>query len=162
VLTGELASQWSATVALSRMWAASPGTKDRCTTHRSALDYSSLPFELMPFSPADVFRAKESPSIVLNGLSWLVSCTASSSPPMLHLRCYGVHLMKSGSKVPRVELSPLGMFADLSPRRTHLPSPDLDKLAHRVPQQLRSIRKKTKNIEFTGMGDKMGRVHMQR
>lgn len=81
---------------------------------------------------------------------------------MLHLRCYGVHLMKSGSKVPRVELSPLGMFADLSPRRTHLPSPDLDKLAHRVPQQLRSIRKKTKNIEFTGMGDKMGRVHMQR
>lgn len=78
----------------------------------------------------------------------------------IHFRLYNVNFKHSGTKVPKIELSSMGPFADLQLRRTKWASADVAKVARRVPRQLRPA--KEKNVSRDAFGEKIGRVHMER
>jgi ribosome production factor 2 len=106
----------------------------------------------------DFFRGEEIEKLALTGLQNVIVVTGHGK--QLHIRVYMVRMMKSGTKVPKVGLKPCGPNLDLKLRRTHYPSPELDKASKRQPRELRA--KKVKNVEYSALGDKMGRVHMRR
>jgi ribosome production factor 2 len=105
----------------------------------------------------DLFRADKCDKISLRGLDHVISCSIADGT--IFIRGYGMEFLKSGTKIPDVELVPMGPFMDLSLRRTQLPSDDLWKAATRKP---RTLAKKVKNIERDIMGDKVGRIHMRK
>lgn len=76
---------------------------------------------------------------------------------MNHFR---VTLKKSASRLPLVQLNEIGPALKWTLRRTRWAAPDLMQQAMRLPKQL--IKKKEKNVEYTGTGDKLGRVHLGR
>lgn len=80
---------------------------------------------------------------------------------VIHWRVYYVNFLRSGVRVPRVELTPMGPSMDWSIRRTHFASSDLMKAALKQPDALRA--KRPKNVSKDEMGfDTLGQVHMQR
>lgn len=85
--------------------------------------------------------------------------------PLVHLRTYTVTLAPSGTKVPRVELVPMGPSLDLRLRR-HQPADEaMWKAAMRQPklkkQDIESgLGKRKKNVEVDEMGDLRGRLHV--
>lgn len=54
----------------------------------------------------------------------------------------------------------IGPSLDLKPRRIHIANDSLYKSACRKPKQL--LDKKEKNIEYNGLGERKGRIHMQK
>lgn len=84
---------------------------------------------------------------------------ASAAGWLLHMRTYSLQLRQSGMRVPKVELSPAGPFADLEVRRTAWAEPERWKAAVRVPKELK--RKREKNISYTALGERTGRLHME-
>lgn len=136
----------------------------------------------------DFFNGEEIDSICLKGLEHVisVSCgptpaglntTASADPstssssavpeplPKVHLRVYTTKLLNSGTRVPRVELVPMGPSLDLSLRRHTPPDAELMKQALKRPklrQQdvAKGQGKKRKNMEVDEMGDLRGRLHV--
>ncbi|TRM59275.1 hypothetical protein BD626DRAFT_508788 [Schizophyllum amplum] len=136
----------------------------------------------------DFFNGEEIDSICLKGLEHVisVSCgptpaglntTASADPstssssavpeplPKVHLRVYTTRLLNSGTRVPRVELVPMGPSLDLSLRRHTPPDAELMKQALKRPklrQQdvAKGQGKKRKNMEVDEMGDLRGRLHV--
>jgi len=75
------------------------------------------------------------------------------------MRSYKIQLMKSGTKLPRVELEEMGPRVDMVVRRTHLASDDLFKTACRQVKNIQKV-KKVKNITEDGLGTQHGRVHV--
>merc|ERR1712137_1069923 len=75
-------------------------------------------------------------------------------------RQYMVKLLKSGTRIPRVELVEVGPSFDCTLRRSKFASSDLMREALRVPPQLQG--KKKKNKETNLFGDKLGTIHMER
>lgn len=114
----------------------------------------------------DFFRGETLSKINLSALDRMiiVSATSASSnvAPSIHFRHYGVSLKKSStSSLPRVELDEVGPRMDLTLRRRKSASDELVKESLRQPRQT----SKTifqKNIERNAMGDRVGRVHMQK
>ena len=76
------------------------------------------------------------------------------------MKVYSVSLKKSGTRVPVVSLSETGPHAEFSIRRTRWASESLKKESLRVPKVTKP--KKVKNISYNEMGDKTGRIHMQK
>ncbi|KAF9229023.1 Brix-domain-containing protein [Gyrodon lividus] len=133
----------------------------------------------------DFFNAEVVDSICLPGLDRVISVTvAPSSPqqappvalggtqqedpknlPKVHLRTYTVKLVPSGTRVPRVELTEMGPFLDLSLRRCQDADPEMWKAAMKRPKLKKQdvekgLGKRKKNMEVDEMGDLRGRVHI--
>eukprot|EP00052_Salpingoeca_macrocollata_P025440 m.231827 g.231827 ORF g.231827 m.231827 type:complete len:321 (+) comp22434_c0_seq2:2048-3010(+) len=106
---------------------------------------------------ADFFRGPVVDNINLGGIDHVLSFTAISSTSVL-LRHYRIALKRSGTRLPLVQLEEIGPAVDLELRRSHFPSLELKKEALKIPKELKP--KKVKNIEYTALGDKAGRVHM--
>ncbi|TDL18941.1 Brix-domain-containing protein [Rickenella mellea] len=85
--------------------------------------------------------------------------------PKIHIRTYTLRLLSSGTRVPRVELAPMGPSLDLSLRRHRPPDPEMWKAAMRRPKLKKQdiekgLGKKKKNLDTDEMGDLRGRVHV--
>ncbi|KAJ3048388.1 rRNA-binding ribosome biosynthesis protein rpf2 [Rhizophlyctis rosea] len=110
----------------------------------------------------DLYRGDATADLVnLSGLEHVISITAvggTEGNKRIHMRVFTVHLKKSGTKLPRVELEEMGPSIDFVLRRYRLADKETWKMATKVPKQVKE--KKEKNIEFDDIGDKFGRVHM--
>lgn len=89
----------------------------------------------------------------------------SASLPKVHFRTYTISALRSGTKVPRIELTPMGPFLDLSLRRHRDPEPEILKAALRRPKLKKQdvekgLGKRKKNVEVDEMGDTRGRLHV--
>ncbi|KAI1787747.1 Brix-domain-containing protein [Ganoderma leucocontextum] len=88
-----------------------------------------------------------------------------SSLPAVHVRSYTIRLLVSGTRVPRVELTPMGPSLDLRLRRHTDADPEMMKQALRRPKLRKQevekgLGKKRKNMEVDEMGDLRGRIHV--
>ena len=135
----------------------------------------------------DLFNGEVIESICLPGLEHVISVTLSPAPilhaanpilggshgedlqnlPKVHIRTYTVKLLPSGTRVPRVELTEMGPFIDLSLRRHQDADPEMWKAAMKRPKLKKQdvekgLGKKRKNMEVDEMGNLRGRVHIAR
>lgn len=125
------------------------------------------------------FNGEVIDSICLPGLEHVISISLGPTPsslngsldedskslPKVHIRTYTIRLLSSGTRVPRVELTPMGPFLDLSLRRHQPADAELWKAAMRRPKMKKTdvekgLGKKRKNMEVDDMGDLRGRVHI--
>eukprot|EP00045_Choanoeca_perplexa_P000652 m.15349 g.15349 ORF g.15349 m.15349 type:complete len:299 (-) comp10449_c0_seq1:70-966(-) len=106
----------------------------------------------------DFFRGPVVEMVNLAGMDRVMSFTADED--RIVMTQYRILYKKSGSRLPLVELKECGPAIDFKLGRCRWASEELRKTAHRQPQQLRP--KKKKNIEYNDLGDKLGRVHMDR
>ncbi|PRT53772.1 Ribosome biogenesis protein RPF2 [Wickerhamiella sorbophila] len=114
----------------------------------------------------DFFRGQESEALDPAALQHVISITAenvdddSPSLPLVHFRVYLLKTYKSTTpKVPRVELEEIGPRFDFKVGRTQAANPDMEKQAMKRAK----IEEKTKkNVETDIMGDKVGRIHMEK
>lgn len=123
----------------------------------------------------DYFRGRQIEHVNLKGLDRVIFVThaplnSSSSGsgggggggdtqqhPVVYFRQYSVKLKKSGTKVPRVELTEMGPHLDLEFRRSMLPAVDLEKEACTQPKV---APKKQKNVGGDTLDGKVGRIYM--
>ena len=96
--------------------------------------------------------------IALSALDHVLACTVIDGK--ISIRGYTVAFKKSGSRVPLVDLVPMGPYWNLTVRRSVLASEDLWKTALKQPK-IATV-KKIKNISENSMGDKIGRIHMDK
>ncbi|KAI0328072.1 Brix-domain-containing protein [Cubamyces sp. BRFM 1775] len=108
----------------------------------------------------------------LNAATTTLQASSSAAPsenpaslPKVHIRGYTIRLLKSGTRVPRVELTPMGPFIDLTLRRHQEADPELLKQAMKRPKLRKQevekgLGKKRKNLEVDEMGDLRGRIHV--
>ncbi|KAI0665407.1 Brix-domain-containing protein [Trametes maxima] len=139
----------------------------------------------------DFFNGEVIDSICLAGLEHVISVSLGPTPPSLnaatttleassstgaassstaalpkvHIRAYTIRLLASGTRVPRVELTPMGPFMDLTLRRHQEADAELLKQAMRRPKLRKQevekgLGKKRKNLEVDEMGDLRGRIHV--
>ncbi|KAI0761533.1 Brix-domain-containing protein [Trametes elegans] len=107
----------------------------------------------------------------LNAATTTLGASTSSAPestaslPKVHIRAYTIRLLASGTRIPRVELTPMGPFMDLTLRRHQEADPELLKQAMKRPKVRKQdvekgLGKKRKNLEVDEMGDLRGRIHV--
>jgi len=126
----------------------------------------------------DFFNGEVIDSICLPGIEHVISVTCAPTPatlnnasgedvsslPKVHIRTYTLKLLSSGTRIPRVELVPMGPSLDLVLRRHQPADPELLKQALKQTQLKKTdVEKglgKTKNMEVDNMGDLRGRVHI--
>lgn len=78
--------------------------------------------------------------------------------PELRIRFYLIKTLKSGQKLPRVEVEEMGPRIDASLGREQFADEDVMKQALKKPKGLEP--KTKKNIDMDTMGDKVGKIHM--
>jgi ribosome production factor 2 len=124
----------------------------------------------------DFFRGEELEKINLAALDRIIIITAvdnssenslntegnDSTNCSVYFRHCGVLLKKSGSKFPRVELEEVGPRMNLTMRRIKQGSTEIINEAMKQPKTHRNKQIQAKNISSNAMGDRVGRVHMQR
>ena len=138
----------------------------------------------------DFFTGEVIESICLSGLEHVISVTLPPTPvtlntatatlsepgsskssedtsslPKVHIRAYTLRFLSSGTRVPRVELTPMGPSLDLSLRRHTDPDPEMLKQAMKRPKLKKQdvekgLGKRKKNMEVDEMGDLRGRIHV--
>lgn len=106
----------------------------------------------------DFFGGRATSMINLKGLESVVVLTAVEG--VVYFRHYSVALNKSGTALPRVELSEVGPSFDMQVRRHKLAGDDVWKQATKK-HALVAPRVK-KNIEQDSLGQTLGTVHMTR
>ncbi|GBG81698.1 hypothetical protein CBR_g32692 [Chara braunii] len=104
----------------------------------------------------DLFRGAAVDTVNLAGIDRVFVVVAAEGKVRFR-HCF-VKLKKSGSKVPRIELSEMGPSIDFTIRRHRLPSEELEKAAMKTA--LRSTKKKVKNVGDDFLDGKVGRVYM--
>jgi ribosome production factor 2 len=139
----------------------------------------------------DFFNGEEIESICLPGLEHVISISCAPTPaalnnaaatatmypnqhpspedtsmlPKVHIRTYTVKLLASGTRIPRVELIPMGPSLDLVLRRHQIADSELLKQAMKRPKLKKTdvekgLGQKKKNKDVDEMGDLRGRVHV--
>ncbi|KAI0365164.1 Brix-domain-containing protein [Pilatotrama ljubarskyi] len=136
----------------------------------------------------DFFNGEVIDSICLAGIEHVISISLGPTPPSLnaatttleassstaenpgslpkvHIRAYTIRLLASGTRIPRVELTPMGPFIDLTMRRHQEADGELLKQAMKRPKVRKQevekgLGKKRKNLEVDEMGDLRGRIHV--
>ncbi|PPQ78360.1 hypothetical protein CVT25_011643 [Psilocybe cyanescens] len=93
------------------------------------------------------------------------SAEETANFPKVHIRTYTLNLLSSGTRIPRVELTPMGPALDLVLRRHQPADAELLRQAMRRPKLKKAdveqgLGKKRKNQEVDEMGDLRGRVHV--
>ncbi|KAG7439197.1 Brix-domain-containing protein [Guyanagaster necrorhizus] len=124
------------------------------------------------------FNGEEVDEICLPGIEHVISISLAPTPPSLnttsdtptslpkvHLRTYTIRLLSSGTRIPRVELTPMGPSLDMVLRRHEAADAEMLKQALRRPKLKKKeveqgLGKKRKNMEVDEMGDLRGRVHV--
>ncbi|RWS26636.1 ribosomal biogenesis protein-like protein [Leptotrombidium deliense] len=106
----------------------------------------------------DFYSGNKTDAIRLHGLQHVISFVASEG--VIHFRCYKISLLKTATKLPRVELKEMGPNFELKLRRHKLASDSLMKTAQRQPKQLKA--RKVKNVRKSVLGTTFGRIHMKR
>lgn len=105
----------------------------------------------------DYFRGRQVDTINLAGLDRVLFVTQHPQTKRVLLRQYSVRYKKSGTRVPRMELTEMGPSLDLEVRRSRQPPPDLEKEACRQPKL---DKKKQKNVGSDVLEGKVGRIYM--
>eukprot|EP00794_Sanderia_malayensis_P000160 gene160-772_t len=105
----------------------------------------------------DFWRGPVVEKIRLQGLEHVLQFTATDG--RVYIRSYRVSLKKSGTRVPRVEVTEIGPSFDLKVGRTRLAPDDLYREACRQPRAAKV--RKIKNVDHDVFGTKTGRIHMQ-
>jgi len=119
----------------------------------------------------DYFGGPRPEKVLLGGVDSVVVCStfdalptpgsagapADSDPPVT-VRRFLIRQLKSGSKLPRVELDEIGPSFKLKLDRGKGPDKDRWKQAIKVPKQVKP--KKTKNVSTHTMGERKGRLHL--
>lgn len=135
----------------------------------------------------DFFNGEAIDSICLTGLEHVISVSLAPTPatlnsatatlgvaptsqetselPKVHIRAYTTRLLSSGTRIPRVELTPMGPFVDLRLRRHTEADPEMMKQALKRPKLKKhdvekGLGKRKKNMEVDEMGDLRGRIHV--
>ncbi|PVI03707.1 ribosome biogenesis protein-like protein RPF2 [Periconia macrospinosa] len=111
----------------------------------------------------DLFRGQEATEVDVEGLQYIISISAEEpeegkTQPQIHIRFYLIKTLKSGQKLPRVEVEEMGPRIDASLGREQFPDPDMMKAALKKPKGEEP--KTKKNIDMDIMGDKVGKVHI--
>lgn len=135
------------------------------------------------------FNGEEIDSICLPGIEHVISISLGPTPPTLnsatttldpsssksqedvkslpkvHIRAYTIKLRASGTRIPRVELVPMGPSLDLVLRRYQEADSEVMKQAMKRPKLKKQevekgLGKKRKNMEVDEMGDLRGRIHV--
>ena len=107
----------------------------------------------------DIFRGPRNDKIALTAIDHILSFTVDNDGKIL-MRSYATEFLHSGSKVPNLNLTPMGPHVDLTVRRTQAASEDLWKTACKQPNL--SVEKKIKNVTRNSLGDKVGTIHMKK
>lgn len=114
----------------------------------------------------DMFKGEESEKIDVEGLQYTLVITADEPTqglaPVIHLRWYKLRTKKSGHKLPRVELDEIGPKLDFKIGRLHEAPQDVMKEALKQGKRPNAEIKLKKNIEMDAIGDKIGRVHLNK
>lgn len=116
----------------------------------------------------DFFRGETVSGVDVEGLQFVISFVIAeeeggkadgsvTSSPLIHLRCNRIRTLKSGQKLPRVEVEETGPRLDLKLRRTQPASEEMWKEAVKTPRA--QLPKTKKNITTDLIGDKIGRIH---
>ncbi|PSC75116.1 ribosome production factor 2-like protein [Micractinium conductrix] len=105
----------------------------------------------------DYFRGRQVESINLAGLDRVMFVTQHPETKHVLLRQYTVKYKKSGTRVPRTELTEMGPSLDLEVRRTRQPPVDLEKEACKQPK---TDKKKQKNVGSDMLDGKVGHIYM--
>ncbi|OCB86558.1 Brix-domain-containing protein [Sanghuangporus baumii] len=95
----------------------------------------------------------------------LLDSDDSKNLPKVHIRTYTINAVASGTKVPRVELVPMGPCFDLTLRRHQPADPEILKAALKRPKLKKQdvekgLGNRKKNVEVDEMGDVRGRLHI--
>ncbi|KAF9736260.1 hypothetical protein PMIN06_005339 [Paraphaeosphaeria minitans] len=111
----------------------------------------------------DLFRGQEAGEVDVEGLQYMIDISAAEAvegepAPELRIRFYLIKTLKSGHKLPRVEVEEMGPRIDATLGREQFPDPDMMKNALKKPKGAEPRTKK--NIDMDIMGDKMGKVHL--
>lgn len=113
----------------------------------------------------DFYRGDETDLQDVAGLQYIISLSVSeiedpnsSVLPLLHFRVYKLKSLKSGQKIPRVEVDEIGPRFDFKIGRRVTPSPEAEKDALSKPKQLQAKEKKNVSTDF--MGDKVAKIHV--
>lgn len=107
----------------------------------------------------DFFRGEPISEVSVHGLEHVVSLTVETRGTV-HLRVYAIQLKKSATKVPYVELAPMGPHMNLKVDRIRMADSEIMRQAIKVPREIRP--KKVKNVTRDDVGDKFGRVHLEK
>jgi ribosome production factor 2 len=111
----------------------------------------------------DLFRGQEANEVDVEGLQYMISISAAEEvegekAPELRIRFYLIKTLKSGHKLPRVEVEEMGPRIDATLGREQFPDPDMMKNALKKPKGAEPRTKK--NIDMDVMGDKVGKIHL--
>jgi ribosome production factor 2 len=115
----------------------------------------------------DYFSASRPQKIMLQGLDQVVVCSAmegaspaatDSAPPAISVKRFRLKMVKSGSRLPHVELDEIGPSFKIEVDRTKDPDRDRWKQAIKIPKEVKV--KKVKNISKDSMGKRSARIHL--
>ena len=132
------------------------------TGNKPCFTFAGEDFETRPEYAAlksillDAFRGMEVPSVNLKGLDRVISVTAAED--VVYLRQYVIAMKKSGTKIPRVELSECGPRFDFEMRRFRRAPDALMKEALQKPKLTGAA--KIKNAKMDSLLGKVGRIYM--
>lgn len=113
----------------------------------------------------DFFHIQNTDKMNLAGLDRLIQVTASTDPndlsrKLVTFRHFNVQKKRGQTKFPRVVLEEVGPRLDLNFTRTTKGSRDLQVAAMKQHKQAKI--KHAKNVEMGFMGEKLGRLHMEK
>lgn len=111
----------------------------------------------------DFFRGTTTDLIDVAGLQYVITLTATEAEedqplPHVFFRVYKLKTLRSGQKLPRVELDEIGPRLDFAIGRYETPSPEMEKEA--LKKSKKQETKQKKNIETDSLGDKVGTIHV--
>mmetsp|Transcript_22064 Transcript_22064/g.61231 ORF Transcript_22064/g.61231 Transcript_22064/m.61231 type:complete len:328 (-) Transcript_22064:163-1146(-) len=115
-----------------------------------------MEYKMMKSLLLDLFRGQEVDRVNLKGLDNVIFVAAAAGRVMF--RVYAVSLKKSGTKVPRVELTQAGPSFDFDIRRVKTPPPDVEREA--MKSKPKAVKKKVKNTSMDNLEGKVGRIYM--
>jgi ribosome production factor 2 len=108
----------------------------------------------------DFYRGEKYDHVSLSGLEHVISC-CHDVEGNIYFRCYCILLKKSlEGEGPRVELDHMGPYMDFKIDRVRLTNPESWKEATVVPKSITG--KKRKNVSTDEIGDKVGRVYVEK
>jgi ribosome production factor 2 len=113
----------------------------------------------------DLFKGSDASAVDAEGLRYMIHFSAASETdavpnPPIYMRVYRIVTLRSGQKVPRVEVTEMGPRIDFRVGRTKEADESMMNMALKRPKMLKE--RTRKNIELDPMGDKVGRIHVGR